>query len=102
MVIPHSGGYSHAKFEGNLLLFKFGPHTKSGLTIPQCGRPLLTTLLNPSIEAMAFKYPLIYLQISQLENMHNSIVPDRADCLKSVLGMLGTEWMRQRDQHARQ
>ena len=35
MVVPHSGGYPHAKFEGNLLLFKFGPHTKSGLTIPQ-------------------------------------------------------------------
>ena len=38
MVVPHSGGYPHAKFEGNLLLFKFGPHTKSGLTIPQCGQ----------------------------------------------------------------
>ena len=38
MVVPHSGGYPHAKFEGNLLLFKFGPHTKSGLTIPQCVR----------------------------------------------------------------
>ena len=38
MVIPHSGGYPHAKFEGNLLLFKFEPHTKSGLTIPQCVR----------------------------------------------------------------
>ena len=36
MVVPHSGGYPHAKFEGNLLLFKFGPLTKSGLTIPQC------------------------------------------------------------------
>ena len=42
MVIPHSGLYPHAKFEGNLLLFKFGPHTKSGLTIPQCGRRLPT------------------------------------------------------------
>ena len=40
MVIPHSGSYPHAKFEGNLLLFKFEPHTKSGLTIPQCGRSL--------------------------------------------------------------
>ena len=40
MVVPHSGGYPHAKFEGNLLLFKFGPHTKSGLTIPQCARSL--------------------------------------------------------------
>ena len=40
MVVPHSGGYPHAKFEGNLLLFKFEPHTKSGLTIPQCGRGL--------------------------------------------------------------
>ena len=39
MVIPHSGSYPHAKFEGNLLLFKFEPHTKSGLTIPQCVRP---------------------------------------------------------------
>ena len=39
MVVPHSGGYPHAKFEGNLLLFKFEPHTKSGLTIPQCVRP---------------------------------------------------------------
>ena len=39
MVMPHSGGYPHAKFEGYLLLFKFGPHTKSGLTIPQCVRP---------------------------------------------------------------
>ena len=38
MVIPHIGGYPHAKFEGNLLLFKFGPLTKSGLTIPQCAR----------------------------------------------------------------
>ena len=38
MVVPHSGGYPHAKFEGNLLLFKFEPHTKSGLTIPQCVR----------------------------------------------------------------
>ena len=38
MVVPHSGRYPHAKFEGNLLLFKFEPHTKSGLTIPQCGR----------------------------------------------------------------
>ena len=38
MVIPHSGGYPHAKFEGYLLLLKFGPHTKSGLTIPQCVR----------------------------------------------------------------
>ena len=36
MVIPHSHSYPHAKFEGNLLLFKFEPHTKSGLTIPQC------------------------------------------------------------------
>ena len=36
MVVPHSGGYPNAKFEGNLLLFKFGPHTKSGLTTPQC------------------------------------------------------------------
>ena len=34
--MPHSGGYPHAKFEGNILLFKFEPHTKSGLTIPQC------------------------------------------------------------------
>ena len=41
MVIPHSGSYPHAKFEGNLLLFKFEPHTKSGLTIPQCGRGLI-------------------------------------------------------------
>ena len=40
MVVPHSGGYPHAKFEGNLLLFKFGPLTKSGLTIPQCVRVL--------------------------------------------------------------
>ena len=39
MVVPHSGGYPHAKFEGNLLLFKFEPHAKSGLTIPQCVRP---------------------------------------------------------------
>ena len=38
MVVPHSGGYPHAKFDGYLLLFKFGPHTKSGLTIPQCKR----------------------------------------------------------------
>ena len=38
MVIPHSGGYPRAQFEGYLLLFKFGPRTKSGLTIPQCGR----------------------------------------------------------------
>ena len=40
MVVPHSGGYPHAKFEGYLLLLKFGPHTKSGLTIPQCIRAL--------------------------------------------------------------
>ena len=40
MVVPHSGRYPHAKFEGNLLLFKFEPHTKSGLTIPQCARGL--------------------------------------------------------------
>ena len=44
MVVPHSGGYPHAKFEGNLLLFKFEPHTKSGLTIPQCVR------VRPSVE----------------------------------------------------
>ena len=36
MVVPHSGRYPHAKFERNLLLFKFGPLTKSRLTIPQC------------------------------------------------------------------
>ena len=40
MVVPHSGGYPHAKFEGYLLLLKFGAHTKSGLTIPQCDRAL--------------------------------------------------------------
>ena len=38
MVVPHSGRYPHAKFEGNLSLLKFGPLTKSGLTIPQWGR----------------------------------------------------------------
>ena len=46
MVVPHSGGYPHAKFEGNLLLFKFGPHTKSGLTIPQCGRAISSVHLS--------------------------------------------------------
>ena len=47
MVVPHSGGYPHAKFEGNLLLFKFGPLTKSGLTIPQCAHGDLLFLPSP-------------------------------------------------------
>ena len=45
--MPHSGGYPHSKFEGNLLLFKFEPHTKSGLTIPQCARPCRGRALLP-------------------------------------------------------
>ena len=51
MVVPHSGGYPHAKFEGNLLLFKFEPHTKSGLTIPQCDRGLYDAVLQADIRA---------------------------------------------------
>ena len=35
--------------KGNLLLFKFGPHTKSGLTIPQCDRRQRRQRLSPSV-----------------------------------------------------